>query len=188
MRCECGETMTAWRAPEYDFSSYAGPGLTVMLESVPVLRCQGCGSLALEGELVDKILSHLAQAMTVAPLRLNFAELRFLRKHLGLTQHALAARLGISRVTVADWERGAEPISPTHETKLRSMVALEGLGLRDRLKTLRAASASGKGLPADLDTLTQVQHLLERVVEPEAPTAQSRGQFAFKADEILRAS
>src|SRR5712691_11689081 len=37
-------------------------------------------------------------------------QLRWLRRHLGFTQQALAERLGIHRVTVADWERGAAPV------------------------------------------------------------------------------
>jgi len=34
-------------------------------------------------------------------------EIKRLRKTLNLTQEALAARLGVNRVTLADWERGA---------------------------------------------------------------------------------
>lgn len=34
-------------------------------------------------------------------------EIKRLRQTLGLSQQALAARLGVNRVTLADWERGA---------------------------------------------------------------------------------
>jgi len=36
--------------------------------------------------------------------------LRWLRTQLGFTQQGLADRLGIHRVTLADWERGAAPV------------------------------------------------------------------------------
>ncbi len=41
---------------------------------------------------------------------LSGPRLRWLRKQLGLTQQALAERLGTHRVTVADWERGAATV------------------------------------------------------------------------------
>lgn len=47
------------------------------------------------------------------------ADLKALRAATGLTQKALAARLGVIRVTVARWETGAVPISKLHATAYR---------------------------------------------------------------------
>lgn len=41
-------------------------------------------------------------------------ELRRLRRKAGLTQAALAQRLGVTATTVARWEQGARPISTAH--------------------------------------------------------------------------
>jgi len=51
-------------------------------------------------------------------------EFRAIRKSLGLTQEALAERLGQHRITISRYERGREPIPP--------VVALAMQALRDQ--------------------------------------------------------
>lgn len=48
-------------------------------------------------------------------------ELRVIRKHLGLTQAALAAKLGVGQVTVARWETGVRRISGPVALAIRSL-------------------------------------------------------------------
>lgn len=49
------------------------------------------------------------------------AELIAARKALRLSQAALAARLGISRVTVARWETNARPIPPYLDLAMKQL-------------------------------------------------------------------
>lgn len=59
-------------------------------------------------------------------------EIKKLRKTLGLTQEALAARLGVNRVTLADWERGA------HSPRGLYLKALEELAEKARKRKGKA--------------------------------------------------
>jgi transcriptional regulator with XRE-family HTH domain len=51
------------------------------------------------------------------------AEARGIRRRLGLTQADLARRCGVTRVTVARWERGLATIGPTAVILLRLLAA-----------------------------------------------------------------
>lgn len=49
-------------------------------------------------------------------------ELRTLRTAAGLTQAQLAARLGVSRVSIAYWETDKRPITPLAEIAIRCVI------------------------------------------------------------------
>ncbi len=119
MKCECGGTLRETILPSYDFSAYAG--LPVVLEDVPGLRCDACGGETLPGGVIDFTLDHLAAEIVRSPERLDGPRARYLRKHLGLSQKALAERMGIYRETVAKWECGESEISPQHDYILRGL-------------------------------------------------------------------
>ena len=55
------------------------------------------------------------------PERLPGDHARFLRKHMRLSQKALAERMGCVRETVAKWEIGEAVISPQQDMLLRSI-------------------------------------------------------------------
>jgi transcriptional regulator with XRE-family HTH domain len=126
LSCECGGPLKATRLERFDFSPYAG--FNVELggdeggEGVPGLKCDRCGGTTLEGETIDLVLRLLAVIMVVEERRLPAEATRYLRRFLELTQKDLAERMGVDRVTVADWERAAEPISAAHDMVLRSIV------------------------------------------------------------------
>lgn len=136
--CACGGELERTTLAEFDFSRYAGEGMTVNLVKAPGYRCDRCGAQTLDGEVIEEVLSKLGQAMAVGRERLGHDELRFLRKHLGLTQQELGEKLEINRVTIADWERGEQPISLMHELKLRSLVLDHG-GFRGKLVEVEQA-------------------------------------------------
>lgn len=54
---------------------------------------------------LDTLHKEIALNLCVLPSRLQGQHVRFLRKHLGLSQKELADALGIQRVTVARWEQ-----------------------------------------------------------------------------------
>jgi transcriptional regulator with XRE-family HTH domain len=49
------------------------------------------------------------------------------RRQLGLTQLALAERVGVHRVTIAKWENGTEPIPKWMALLLELLVKTEGM-------------------------------------------------------------
>lgn len=51
------------------------------------------------------------------------SDLKTLRAKLGLSQQALADRLGVARNTVTRWEMGLHPISPTAQKLLRLLTS-----------------------------------------------------------------
>jgi transcriptional regulator with XRE-family HTH domain len=78
------------------------------------------------------MLVTVARTVLSQPHILGADEARFLRKAvLGLTQEQLAKRMGINKVTVADWERGERLLSKEHDYELRGIAfsaVLERLG------------------------------------------------------------
>jgi DNA-binding transcriptional regulator YiaG len=129
MRCECGGTLQETLLASYDFSPFAG--LPVVLADVPGYRCDTCGGEALPGSVIDFTLDYLAAEIVRSPERLSGDQARYLRKHLGLSQKALAERMGIYRETVAKWECGESEISPQHDYILRGLAILHLKGFAD---------------------------------------------------------
>ena len=123
IKCECGGELRTVTLDSFDFTPLAG--LPVTLKSVPGMRCAGCKKATLDGEVINFVTHALASAIARQPERLSSDRARYLRKYLRLTQQALAARLGVVRETVADWERGENAISPQHDLMLRAVVVAE---------------------------------------------------------------
>ena len=82
------------------------------------------------------------------------AELRFLRKHLRLSQPGLARLLGCSEQTVARWEKGQSGIDPSAERLIRIVIL-------DRLGEDRDVMAALEEL-ADLDAALHAEHRMQR--------------------------
>jgi transcriptional regulator with XRE-family HTH domain len=58
------------------------------------------------------------------------SEIRKLREDLGLTQEAMARRIGIRAITISRWERGQ--CRPTSEIVLRALEALRSEAINRR--------------------------------------------------------
>jgi DNA-binding transcriptional regulator YiaG len=115
--CECGGELRPTRLNGYDFSDYLG--LNVTVSCVDGFKCSKCGGETVDGSLVNMVMNYTIMQVAKSPRRLNGAEARYLRRTLHVTQEELADKMGIDRVTVADWERGAAQISPQHDYILR---------------------------------------------------------------------
>jgi len=115
--CECGGELRSAKLDGYDFSDYVG--LNVTVSGVEGFKCTKCGGETVDGSLVNLVMNYTIMQVAKSPRRLNGAEARYLRRTLHVTQEELADKMGIDRVTVADWERGAAQISPQHDYILR---------------------------------------------------------------------
>lgn len=121
-RCvQCGTEMKESRQSlEWDLS-----GVPVTIEDSMVLDCPKCGEqerglFAMEA-LVHEVARHIARS----PEQLAPAEIRLLRKSLGLSAVDLARKMDADKATVSRWETGAQPMGGMSERLLRLMVLTE---------------------------------------------------------------
>ncbi|MBI5511752.1 MAG: helix-turn-helix domain-containing protein [Deltaproteobacteria bacterium] len=79
------------------------------------------------------LLVEVVRAVMMHDHILSNDKARFLRKAwLGLTQDELAGRMGINKITVADWERGERPLSKEHDYELRGIALAHMLQRRGK--------------------------------------------------------
>ena len=70
--------------------------------------------------------------------------LRVARTEAGLSQQALARRVGVSRLAVVRWEMKADGQIPQN-TKLRELAAVLGVPIKELAKLVIAARDAGSG-------------------------------------------
>lgn len=121
MKCaDCGGPVTAERnaVRRYDIGGLPH----VVLHGVEVIRCDACGRETVAIPRVaqlHRIVAHqiVSQRRMLAPI-----EIRFLRKHVGLSATDFAQRMGVTRETVSRWETGSTPMGPAADRLLRLIV------------------------------------------------------------------
>lgn len=118
MKCTCGGELKKAKLANFDFTAYSG--LPARLVDAPGLRCTKCSGETLDGQTIEDALMALTGAVLELQHRLDAEHARFLRKRLGMTQKELAARMGVRRETVAEWETSKD-ISPEHDYILRAI-------------------------------------------------------------------
>jgi len=139
---DCGTRIAAKRSDYRDTES----GLSnVILRGVEIAECRKCGSEEVRIPRPAKIHRAIAQALVNSPARLTGEQLRFLRKHLGLTGEKLAAYLHTDKTKISKWERGEDPIGPATDRLVRLLAA----ALDTRLRA--AVSAVAEHLPLITD-------------------------------------
>ncbi len=104
------------------FELTAFAGVPSVVERMRVQRCRACGHETVAGPDLERALDLLTVTVASRDGRLSGDEARFLRKRLGLTQKELGERMGANKITISDWERGAETISTAHDYILRGLV------------------------------------------------------------------
>jgi putative zinc finger/helix-turn-helix YgiT family protein len=94
----------------------------LVLTGIELIRCGHCGNVDPILSNVDDLMYSIAQSVIRKPSRLVGEELRFLRKHLELTQDQFAEMLRIDKTTLSKWENEDDPIGWQSELLIR-MVA-----------------------------------------------------------------
>jgi putative zinc finger/helix-turn-helix YgiT family protein len=135
------------RAETVDFKSLPG----VKLQGVPVYRCEQCGAEEVEIPKLGDLLRLLANMVAKKPGRLTGDELRFLRKHLGWSQHDAARQLlnSDANETISRWENGKQSASFAAEQLLRVLVERKEQDANYRLQEI---STGADGQPEHLLT------------------------------------
>ena len=102
MKCRaCGEKATRRRG-EYDYSELIG--LPVRLVGVTLVECESCGNEGVVIPRMSQLHRVIAGALIEKAGLLEPAEVRFLRKWLGLSSADFARRMGVAPATVSRWE------------------------------------------------------------------------------------
>jgi putative zinc finger/helix-turn-helix YgiT family protein len=115
---ECGNSMQTSRE-NHRYTESGLPNVTLL--NMEVHRCSDCGAVSMPIRNIEGL--HRAIAFTVARqrARLSGAEIRFLRKHLGLSAEDFALTIGVTASTVSRWENEREPMGVVAERLLRLM-------------------------------------------------------------------
>lgn len=121
MKCEeCGNPVIVERnaVRRYDIGGLPH----VELHGVEVTRCPSCGVEGIAIPRMEQLHRVLADALIRQHRMLAPVEIRFLRKHIGLSSVDLGKRMGVERETVSRWESGAQPMGKTADRLLRLLV------------------------------------------------------------------
>src|SRR5579863_1219365 len=119
MRCiQCGREMEMVQGIYH----YTESGLdNVKLMNVPIHRCPLGHESEVEIPRAEELHLLIAFLLIFKSVGLTGKEARYLRKHLGLTAEELAEKIGVTRVTVARWERKQDGIRTDHDKHLRRL-------------------------------------------------------------------
>ena len=127
---ECGAQATI-ALEDYPFQE---SGLSnVVLRGIEVTRCSKCGNVEVTIPRLEKILTALAIAIVKQPYPLKGEEVRYLRKHLGMSQVKFALLLNIDKTNISKWENGETKIGPQSDRLIRLVVTALGGGMKEEI-------------------------------------------------------
>lgn len=121
MKCDdCGKGVTTERNAVRRYEIGGLPH--VELHGVEVTRCPACGREGTAIPRIGQLHRVLAEAFVTQRRMLAPVEIRFLRKHIGLSGADFAQRMGVARETVSRWETGATPMGAVADRLLRLLI------------------------------------------------------------------
>lgn len=102
-------------------------GVTITLDDVRIFSCKACGVETPAIPKMEALFREVARTLATKRQRLMPQEIRFLRKHLGLSGRDFARKMGVDHTTVSKWERVDDPqaMGAVAERLLRLFVLTE---------------------------------------------------------------
>jgi len=144
MNCdECGGSIAVERGAvrRYDIGGLPH----VELRGVEVEKCEQCGHESIAIPRIGQLHSVLARLMANQPRMISPVEIRFLRKHVGLSTAGFAKIMGVARETVSRWENGSQPMGAVADRLLRMIVLshqpADSYAVEDLLRSLNDTPA-----------------------------------------------
>jgi len=105
---------------DYDFKETGLRDLVVL--DIELIKCGKCGNVDPVLFQVDELMHIAAVAILQKPYRLRGEELRFLRKHMDLSQDEFARLLRVNKTTPSKWENNEDPIGLQSDLLARAIV------------------------------------------------------------------
>lgn len=118
----CGGVLTIERNATRRYTAGGLPH--VELHGLEVRRCGGCGEETVAIPKMAQLHRVIAHAFVMQRRMLAPVEVRFLRKHIGLSAGDFAQRMGVARETVSRWEGGQQPMGASADRLLRLLVVV----------------------------------------------------------------
>ena len=133
-------------------------GVTTVVTGVPHWQCERCDNYALDGEYATMFARKQIEQVSRAKGVKTPAEIRGLRKRLGMTQAEFENMLGVSTPTCSRWENGAAFPAKSTDRLMRAMMELPELAsiysdelshaIAEMGERVHAAWGSGEGVAA----------------------------------------
>jgi putative zinc finger/helix-turn-helix YgiT family protein len=107
---------------------FVGSGLAnVYLSGIQYRTCRKCGAQSADLPAIKQLLNVIAKAVVESDAPLTGAEIRFLRKRLGMKSSDFARLVGVSAEQVSRWENGHNPPERSADKLIRILYrALSG--------------------------------------------------------------
>ncbi len=120
MKCHICKTEMECKKEDYH---YVECGLTnIYLIDMEIFRCT-CGEEIISIPMVPGLNAVIGKGLIIQKSHLTGAEIRFLRKNLGLTSKKFANYLGVDKSTFSRWESGKQLPTKTHDRLVRVVYA-----------------------------------------------------------------
>ena len=137
-------------------------GLPVLLQGIQVVRCSECG---VEDPIIPNLnglMRCLALGVLRADRRLTGAEIRFLRKYIGLSSKEFAKKLGVDHTNLSKYENGRLTVSMSKDrlTRMITIALADGLLEHFKVEDLRELVGQFEKMGADAP-LIQPQILID---------------------------
>ena len=150
MKCEeCGGALSVERNA---IRRYEIGGLPhIELQGIEVTHCTKCGRESIAIPRIGQLHRAIAETLVTQRRMLAHLEIRFLRKHIGVSGNDFAQMMGVARETVSRWETGAQAMGAVADRLLRMLIVTheptESYAVDDLLRGLNDEPAPAK-LPA----------------------------------------
>jgi putative zinc finger/helix-turn-helix YgiT family protein len=113
----CGSATKVLRGQRYHYKEC---GLdNVYLDNIEVRVCEKCKTVTPRIPRILEMHSTIARAIALQPYPLSGADIRFLRKHLGLKAKEWAALLRTNHTTLSRWENDDQKLGPQSDSLVR---------------------------------------------------------------------
>lgn len=125
IKCRRCKSAVEVRTENYKYDASGLPN--VILRGIEVRHCPECGEREAQIPSITALHKFLALSLANKPERLTPQEIRFLRKHIGLSGQDFAAKIGVDKATVSRYESLESPQKMGQQTErlLRLMVIVE---------------------------------------------------------------
>jgi DNA-binding transcriptional regulator YiaG len=109
-------------------------GLPVLLKNIELINCKECGTAEPIIPDVNGLMHVIAFAVAAHPCRLKGAEVRFLRKFLGMNGDEFSNLVDIDRTTLSKWENDQQEIGKQSDRLIRFLAMAKSADLRKQIE------------------------------------------------------